>query len=122
MGGDQESIGGKACSQELLGAQEVWAEGNHRASRVQSMYGGVPPISLVSAAGNNREISGLKGWPSVNVGQGGRSQCTTDVVHVTRFFAPGHEAPFSLPQSIAFAVGTIADALQLHADAYSCVC
>jgi hypothetical protein len=33
------------------------------------------------------------------------------VVHITRFVALGHKAPFSLPQSAAFAAGTI-----IHAD------
>jgi hypothetical protein len=36
------------------------------------------------------------------------------VVHITRFVAPDHEAPFSLPQSVAFAAGTIAHADVLH--------
>jgi hypothetical protein len=37
------------------------------------------------------------------------------VVSITRFVAPGHEAPFSLPQSVAFAAGAIVhvDVLQL---------
>jgi hypothetical protein len=42
-------------------------------------------------------------------------QSALGVVFITRFVAPGHEAPFSLPQSVAFAAGTIVhiDVLQL---------
>jgi hypothetical protein len=55
-----------------------------------------------------------KGEPlSTLVKMGGHSAVA--VVHNTGFVAPGHKAPFSLPQSVAFAVGTIlhADLLQL---------
>jgi hypothetical protein len=47
----------------------------------------------------------------VNMG----SHSALGVFHVTHLVVPGHEAPFSLPQSVAFAAGTIvhADVLQL---------
>jgi hypothetical protein len=43
-------------------------------------------------------------------GQGGRSSAPA-VVQVTRYINTGHKAPFSLPQSVALAAGTI-----VHAD------
>jgi hypothetical protein len=43
---------------------------------------------------------------------GGRSALA--VVQVTRCVVPGHEAPFSLPQSVAFAAGTILHAAVLQ--------
>jgi hypothetical protein len=56
---------------------------------------------------------GLQGRTlSTLVTMGGRS--ALGVVSVTRFVAPGHEAPFSLPQSDAFDAGTIVHADVLH--------
>jgi hypothetical protein len=71
-------------------------------------------VGLESAAGNKLEKMFCKGEPlSTMVKMGGRN--AQGVVHITSFVAPGHEAPFSLPQSVAFAAGTImhADVLQL---------
>jgi hypothetical protein len=56
----------------------------------------------------------FKGEPlSTLVRMGAR--CALGLVLLSHFVAPGHEAPFSLPQSVAFAAGTIvhADVLQL---------
>jgi hypothetical protein len=49
---------------------------------------------------------GLQGRTPVHVG--GRS--ALGVVHITSFVFPGHEAPFSLPQFVALAAGTIVHA------------
>jgi hypothetical protein len=78
------------------------------------MYGGVPLVGLKSAAGNKLEKMVFKGEPlSTLVKMCGRS--ALGVGHITRFVAPRHEAPSSLPHSVAFAAGTIvhADVLQL---------
>jgi hypothetical protein len=54
-----------------------------------------------------------KGDPlSTLVKVGGRSALA--VVKVLCFIAPGHEAPFSLPQSVEFAAGTIVHAVDLR--------
>jgi hypothetical protein len=76
------------------------------------MCGGVPLVGLESTAGNKLEKTVCKANPSM-VKMGGRS--ALGVVHITRFAAPGHEVPFSLPQSVALATGTIvhADVIQL---------
>jgi hypothetical protein len=75
-----------------------------------SMYGGVFLGGLESAAGNKLGKMVCEGKPlSTLVKMGGRSALC--VVHITRLVAPGHEAHFSLPQSVAFAAGTI-----MHAD------
>jgi hypothetical protein len=90
------------------------ATSNDCARRVQSMYGGVLLVELGSAAGNKLEKMVCQGDPlSTLVKMGGR--CALGVVHITCFVARGHEAPFSLPQSVAFAAGYImhADVLQL---------
>jgi hypothetical protein len=90
------------------------ATSNDRARRVQSMYGGMPLVGMGSAAGNKLKKMVCKDDPlSTLVKVGGRSALA--VVHITHFVAPGHEAPFSLPQSVAFAAGTIvhANVLQL---------
>jgi hypothetical protein len=52
---------------------------------------------------------GMQGRPSVHVGQGGRSQRTR--CYPRHPLCCGHEVLFSLPQSVAFAAGTI-----VHAD------
>jgi hypothetical protein len=68
---------------------------------------------LESAAGHKLEKMVCKGEPLSTFGKmGGRS--ALGFVSITRFVAPGHEALFSLPQSVAFA-GTVvhADVLQL---------
>jgi hypothetical protein len=91
------------------------ATSNDCARRVQSMYKGVPLGGLGSAAGNKLETMVYKGEPlSTLIKMGGRSAIS--IVPITRFVAPGHEAPFSPPQSVAFAAGTIvhADVLQLR--------
>jgi hypothetical protein len=80
------------------------------------MYGGVPLGGLESAAGNKLVKMVCKGEHlSTLVKLGGCS--ALGVVSITRFVVsiPGHEAPFSLLQSVAFAAGTIvhADVLQL---------
>jgi hypothetical protein len=110
MGSVQGWIRRKACSQEPLGAHEVWAKGNVKRLRSPCSKQGVPLVELESAAGNKLEKMGFKGDSlSTLVKMGGRS--AVGVVHITRFVAPGHEAPFSLAQSVAFAAGTI-----VHAD------
>jgi hypothetical protein len=78
------------------------------------MHGGLPLVGLESTAGSKLEKMVCKGKPlSTLVKMGGRS--ALDIVRVTSFVTPGHQAPFSLPQSVAFAAGTIvhADVLQL---------
>jgi hypothetical protein len=57
---------------------------------------------------------GVQGRPPVHIGQVGDG-CALAVVRKNRFVAPGQEAPFSLPQSVALAACTIihASVLQL---------
>jgi hypothetical protein len=75
------------------------------------MYGGVPLVYLESAAENKLEKMVCKSETLCTfVKVGGRS--ALGVVQITRFVAHGHEAPFNLPLSDAFAAGT-----NLHADA-----
>jgi hypothetical protein len=77
------------------------------------MYGGVP-WRIGERGRNTLDKMVCKDEPlSTLVKMGGRS--ALGVVSITRFGAPGHETPFSLPQSVEFAAGTIvhADALQL---------
>jgi hypothetical protein len=67
-------------------------------------------VGLESKAGNKLEKMVCKVEPlSTLVKMGGRS--ALGVVHITHSVAPSCEAPFSLPQSVAFAAGTI-----VHAD------
>jgi hypothetical protein len=57
-------------------------------------------VGLESAAGKKLEKMVCKGEPlSTLVNMGGHS--ALGVVLITRFVAPGHKAPFSLPQSVA---------------------
>jgi hypothetical protein len=90
------------------------ATSNDCTRRIQSMYGEVSLGGLESVAGNKLEKMVWRGEPlSTLVKMGGRSALGID--SITRFVAPGHEAPFSLPQSVEFPAGTIvhADVLQL---------
>jgi hypothetical protein len=67
-------------------------------------------VRLESVAGKKLEKMVCKSDPlSTLVKMGGHS--ALGVVHITRFVAPGNGAPFSLPQSVVFAAGTI-----VHAD------
>jgi hypothetical protein len=62
-------------------------------------------MGLDSVAGNKREKMVCRGDRlSTLVKVGGRT--ALDVIQVTRFVDPGHEAPVSLPQSVAFAADT----------------
>jgi hypothetical protein len=106
---------GRLVHKSSLVREKLWrkATSNHRARRVQSMCGGVHIVNLKSAAGNMLVEVFCKGDPLSTLVKA--SGCSLGVVLVTRFVAPGHEVPFSLPQSVAFAAGTIvhADVLQL---------
>jgi hypothetical protein len=73
-------------------------------------------MGLESTAGNKLEKTVCKGAPLSTLAKVcGHTALGVVHVDVTRFVAPGHDAPFSLPQPVAFADGTIvhADVLQL---------
>jgi hypothetical protein len=107
---------GRCVHKSSLVREKFWrkATSKDRTQRVRSMYGGAPLAGMESTAGNKLERMVCKGDPlSTLVKVSCRS--VLNVVHVTRFVDSGHEAPFSLLRSTAFAAGTIvhADVLQL---------
>jgi hypothetical protein len=56
-------------------------------------------VGLESTAGKKLENMICKGDPLSTLVKMG-SHSALGIVHITRFVAPGHEAPFSLPQSV----------------------
>jgi hypothetical protein len=94
----------------FLSVQEVWATWNVKRLRSPcSKHVRRSAFWGIGESGRNKlEKMACKGEPlSTLVKMGGRSVLLVGVVTITRFVAPGHEAPFSLPQSVAFAAGTI---------------
>jgi hypothetical protein len=96
----KDGSGGRRVPKSSLVAEKFGRKAMSRecAHRDQSMYGGAPLVRSESVAGNKLEKIVCKGdHLSMLVKMGGRS--AIGVVHITRFAALGHEAPFSLPQS-----------------------
>jgi hypothetical protein len=104
-GSGERRVHKSSLGRERFGRQ---AASNDRARRVESMYGGVPLVGLESAA-ITKEKMGCKGDPLSTLVKMG-SCSALGVVHVTRFVAPDHQTPLSLPQSVALAAGTIVHA------------
>jgi hypothetical protein len=98
MGGVKGWIRGRRIHKSSLVREKFGrkATSNNHARRVQSMYGRVPLVDLESAAGNKLEKMISMGYPMLTLVKVG-CYSALGVVHITRYVAPCHKAPFSLP-------------------------